>query len=123
MNIQPIASSATPKLDDRTTGAADPSAAAASTAAAKTGATQADPSAKTDPSRSDLDAAVKKLNDSMSASSQTLEFSVDHDSKQIVVKLIDQNTKEVLRQIPSAEALEMAKSIDKLQGRLIHQTA
>jgi flagellar protein FlaG len=59
----------------------------------------------------------------MSASSQTLEFSVDDDSKKIVVKLIDQSTKEVLRQIPSAEALEMAKSIDRLQGRLIHQTA
>jgi flagellar protein FlaG len=118
MNIQPLGSPTTPKLDDRPVGAADPAA-----ATAKSAATQAEPAAKADPSRGEVDDAVKKLNDSMSSSSQSLEFSVDHDSKQIVVKLIDQNTKEVLRQIPSAEALEMAKSIDKLQGRLIHQTA
>ena len=82
---------------------------------------------KAAPSRIEVDAAVKKLNDSMSASSPTLEFSVDQDSKQIVVKLIDQSTKEVLRQIPSVEALQMAKAIDetldKKQGLLIHQTA
>jgi flagellar protein FlaG len=121
MNIQPFGSPTTSKLDDRTVGATDPSAPGGATASKS--ATQAGPAAKADPSRGEVDDAVKKLNDSMSASSQSLEFSVDHDSKKIVVKLIDQNTKEVLRQIPSVEALEMAKSIDKMQGRLIHQTA
>lgn len=122
MNIQSLGSPTNQKLDDRTVGA-DASSAAASAAGAKPAATQAGASAKTDPSRGEVDAAVKKLNDSIAVSSQTLEFSVDDDSKQIVVKLIDQSTKEVLRQIPSAEALEMAKSIDKMQGRLLHQTA
>jgi flagellar protein FlaG len=44
-----------------------------------------------------------------------------------VVKVIDQDTREVVRQMPSKEALEIAKSIDKLQekmqGVLISQTA
>jgi flagellar protein FlaG len=109
MNIQPLASPTIPPLDERPAGAAS--------------ATPAGPAAKAAPSRAEVDAAIKTLNDAMSVSSQTLEFSVDHDSKQIVVKLIDQNTREILRQIPSVEALEMAKSIDKLQGRLLHQTA
>lgn len=131
MNIQPLGSPATTQLDDRTV-AADPSSASgattATTAATATSATaQADPSAKAAPSRKDVDAAVKKLNDSMSSSSQSLQFSVDHDSKEIVVKLIDQNTGDVLRQIPTPEALQMAKAIDetldKKQGLLIHQTA
>lgn len=131
MNIQPLGSPATTQLDDRTV-AADPSSASgattATTAATATSATaQADPSAKAEPSRKDVDAAVKKLNDSMSSSSQSLQFSVDHDSKEIVVKLIDQNTGDVLRQIPTPEALQMAKAIDetldKKQGLLIHQTA
>jgi flagellar protein FlaG len=40
-----------------------------------------------------------------------------------VVKVIDQNTQEVVRQIPSKEALEIAKSLDKMRGLLIRQTA
>src|SRR5206468_1749197 len=100
MNIQPLGSPTTPQLDERTAGTADPSAVGGA-AAAKSSAAPAGASAKAAPSRTEVDAAVKKLNDSMSASSQSLEFSVDQDSKQIVVKLIDQSTKEVLRQIPS----------------------
>ncbi len=56
-------------------------------------------------------------------SSQNLEFSVDNAEGGVVVKVVDQQTKEVLRQIPSEEALEIAKSLDKLQGLLIKQTA
>ena len=42
----------------------------------------------------------------------------------MVVQLIDQKTKEVLRQIPSKEALDIAKSLDDTsKGLLIKQTA
>jgi flagellar protein FlaG len=80
------------------------------------------------PSREDVSAAVKKMNDAMLGSSQSLQFSIDEDSKDIVVKVIDQSTKEVVRQIPSKEALQIAKSIDKSidkmqQGLLIDHTA
>jgi flagellar protein FlaG len=128
MNISPLPSGATqtsatpstaaPAPADRTTGAVQQSAGAAPAAATEK---------KASPSRDEVDAAVKKLNDSIPGSSQTLQFSVDHDTKEIVVKLIDQDTKEVVRQMPSEEALRMAKSIDesmkKLQGRLIDHTA
>ena len=126
MNIQPFGSPAAPKLDDRPVGTAEPHT-TTGTASVKSAATQADPSSKASPSRAEVDAAVKKLNDAMPGASQTLQFSVDHDSKEIVVKLIDQNTKEVLRQIPSVEALQIAKSIDasldKKQGLLIDHSA
>ncbi|VXC67301.1 flagellar protein FlaG [Massilia sp. 9I] len=75
------------------------------------------------PSREQVGDAVKKINDGMRASSQSLEFAIDEDSKDIVVKIIDQNTREVVRQIPSVEALEIAKSLDKMRGLLISQTA
>jgi flagellar protein FlaG len=76
------------------------------------------------PSHEDVSAAVKKMNEAMLGSSQSLQFSIDEDSKDIVVKVIDQSTKEVVRQIPSKEALQIAKSIDKMQqGLLINQTA
>jgi flagellar protein FlaG len=63
------------------------------------------------------------LNKASQAKAQGLEFSVDNDSKRTIVKVVDQTTKEVLRQIPSPEALAIAKSLDSSKGLLIKQTA
>jgi flagellar protein FlaG len=122
MNIQPLGSPTTARVDDRPAAAPAPSAPVSTAQPAASDAAAARKAA-TPPSRADVDAAVKKLNESMQVSAQSLEFSVDQDSKEIVVKLIDQDTKEVVRQIPSEEALQIAKSIDKMQGRLINQKA
>jgi len=121
MNIQPVASSAPPRVDERSTQPA-PSVGAAESAS------KSKPADGVKPSHEDVAAAVKKMNDAMLGSSQSLQFSIDEDSKDIVVKVIDQSTKEVVRQIPSKEALQIAKSIDKSmdkiqQGLLINQTA
>jgi flagellar protein FlaG len=117
MNIQPVGSSASPRVDDRT---AQPAPSAGATAPSS----KSKPADGTEPSHEDVSAAVKKMNDAMLGSSQSLQFSIDEDSKDIVVKVIDQSTKEVVRQIPSKEALQIAKSIDKMQqGLLINQTA
>jgi flagellar protein FlaG len=121
MNIQPVGSSAAPRVDDRS-----PLPAAAVGATDETGKSKPADGAK--PSHEDVSAAVKKMNDAMLGSSQSLQFSIDEDSKDIVVKVIDQSTKEVVRQIPSKEALQIAKSLDKSidkmqQGLLINQTA
>jgi flagellar protein FlaG len=117
MNIQPVGSPVSPRVEDRP---AQPAAPAGVTeTAGKSKLADA-----VEPSREDVSAAVRKMNDAMLGSSQSLQFSIDEDSKDIVVKVIDQNTKEVVRQIPSKEALQIAKSIDKMQqGLLIDQTA
>ena len=65
--------------------------------------------------------AVKEINESVK--SQGLEFSIDTDSQQTVVKVVDQKTQEIIRQMPSVEALEIAKALDRLQGLLIKQQA
>lgn len=57
------------------------------------------------------------------SNSSDLKFDVDKDSGERVVKVIDQATKEVIRQIPSEEMLSIARSLDKLQGLLIKQKA
>jgi len=108
-------------VDDRPT---QPAASAGATAPSG----KSKPADGVEPSHEDVSAAVKKMNDAMQGSSQSLQFSIDEDSKDIVVKVIDQSTKEVVRQIPSKEALQIAKSIDKSmdkiqQGLLINQTA
>lgn len=70
-----------------------------------------------------LDDALKHINKSMQALGQNLEFSVDADTDRTVVKVIDQDTKEVIRQMPTAEALEIAKALDRVQGLMIRQKA
>jgi flagellar protein FlaG len=66
--------------------------------------------------------AAKQLNDFMDRYAIELRFSVDSDTKQIVVKVLHQGTGELIRQIPSAEALKISKAFDTLQGLLIRKT-
>lgn len=75
------------------------------------------------PSMEQVTHAVAELNQSRQAQSLGLEFSIDTDSKRTIVKVVDQNTKEVLRQIPTVEALEIAKSLDASMSLLSKQTA
>jgi flagellar protein FlaG len=77
------------------------------------------------PSLDQVHRAVSELNQSQQARAQGLEFSVDTDTQRTVVKVIDQSTKEVLRQIPTPEALEIAKALEAktTKGVLIEQTA
>ncbi|MEQ1599861.1 MAG: flagellar protein FlaG [Methylotenera sp.] len=70
-----------------------------------------------------LAGAVKKLNDYVAPALQTVEFSLDHDSKRMIVKVVDTATHKVLRQIPNEEVIAMSKTLDKLQGLVIRQTA
>lgn len=67
--------------------------------------------------------ALQSINKALETMSQNLEFTVDEDSHRTIVKVIDQQTKEVIRQMPTAEAVEISKALDKLQGLLIRQKA
>lgn len=71
----------------------------------------------------DVDQAVQKINETMQTFSQKLEFSVDKETEAFVVKVVDKETKEVIRQIPSEELLNIAKALDKLQGLFIKDQA
>jgi flagellar protein FlaG len=71
------------------------------------------------PSMEQVKQAVHDINQSMKSLSRGLEFSIDADTKQTVVKIVDPQTKEVIRQMPSQEALEIAKALDQVLGKLI----
>jgi flagellar protein FlaG len=73
--------------------------------------------------KSDLETAVKKLNDLVAPALQTVQFSLDAQSERMVVKVVDTASKLVLRQIPNEEVLAMSKTLDKLQGLMVRQTA
>ncbi|MGZ3182402.1 MAG: flagellar protein FlaG [Telluria sp.] len=119
MSIQAIS---TPPPRPSGTGDAAPAPAAARPAAAVDTAVAVEKAAKA-PTAEQLDQAISNINKTLQTLSQDVEFSVDKDSNRTIVKVVDQNTKEVIRQIPSPEALEIAKALDTVRGLLIKQTA
>jgi len=68
-------------------------------------------------------AAMQSANTYMQSVSSNLQFSLDEDSGRTIVKVVDTETEEVLRQFPSEEMLSIAKSIDRMQGLLIDREA
>jgi flagellar protein FlaG len=103
--------------------------ATSATAAAPTETTQAVQQPAAVLSSGQLEQVVKELNKTMASLKQGVEFSIDSDTHETIIKVVDQQTKEVIRQYPSKEALEIAKSLaesksaDKLQGLFIQQQA
>jgi flagellar protein FlaG len=68
----------------------------------------------------DLDQAVDKLNDFVQNLQRDLQFSIDEKSGEMVVKVIDTASQKVIRQIPSEDALKLARSLmeQKEDGKL-----
>jgi flagellar protein FlaG len=120
MSIQAIGS-APVSPPDRPTGDAPAPVARAAAAPVQTAA--AVEKAPAVPTADQLKEAVANINKTLQTLSQDLEFSIDKDSNRTIVKIVDQKTKEVIRQIPTPEALEIAKALDTVQGLLIRQTA
>ena len=73
--------------------------------------------------KASLVAAVKKLNDFVAPALQTIQFELDQQTERMVVKVVDVASHQVLRQIPNEEVLAMSKTLDRLQGLVIRQTA
>ncbi|WP_085723360.1 flagellar protein FlaG [Pseudomonas sp. R37(2017)] len=58
-----------------------------------------------------LKQAVQQIEKFVQSIKRNLEFSIDEQSGKVVVKVIASETGEVVRQIPSAEALKLAESL------------
>lgn len=72
-----------------------------------------------------LQEAAEKISAHLNLKNSSLEFSVDQNSGKNVVKIVDKTTKEVVRQIPSEEAIHIAQASDELdeirQGLLLSE--
>ena len=67
--------------------------------------------------------AVEQVNDALRRVSAGVEFSLDQGSGRVIARVVDSETKEVLRQIPSEQMLAISRAIDDLRGMLIQQEA
>lgn len=63
--------------------------------------------------REELDEAVSQLNDFVQNVHRDLQFEVDNDLGQTIVKVVDQQTQKVIRQIPDEVALRLAENLQQ----------
>jgi flagellar protein FlaG len=65
-----------------------------------------------------LKAIVEQARAAVSISTANLQFSIDEESGETVVKVVDTETDEVIRQIPSEEMLALARNLQRMEGLL-----
>lgn len=75
------------------------------------------------PTPEQLELVVKEIQRSVGGNTTNLTFSVDTGSGRTVVTVMDSETKEVVRQLPSEEALRISRTLDRMQGLLINGKA
>ncbi|HRQ59072.1 MAG TPA: flagellar protein FlaG, partial [Azoarcus taiwanensis] len=68
-----------------------------------------------------LQSALTDVKAALSVVTSDLRFTIDDDTGRTVVKIVDKETDEVIKQIPSEEMLRISRALDTLQGLLIKQ--
>ncbi len=71
-----------------------------------------------DVSEKELKKAVNEINDAFKSMNIARQFVIDKDTDQVVVKILDTEKNEVIRQIPSEDALRISKNIKEMLGLL-----
>ncbi|WP_404361741.1 flagellar protein FlaG [Marinobacter sp.] len=69
--------------------------------------------ARTEAQREELDGAVSKLNDFVQNVQRDLQFEVDNEKGSTIVRVVDQQTQQVIRQIPDELALRLAENLQQ----------
>lgn len=105
--------------------AAPAPAGAASAAAARASAAVPVPEPAPQPAPAEqVQKAVEALKQLVEARApNSLAFSIDDATGKTIVRITDAQTGEMIRQIPSEEMLEIARSLDRMQGMLLQQQA
>jgi len=67
--------------------------------------------------------AVDQINNVVQNSNKDVQFKLENSNGKVVVQVMDTQNHQVIRQIPSKEALAISQALDKLQGLLLKQHA
>jgi flagellar protein FlaG len=77
----------------------------------------------TAPSREVVDQAARRIEDFVKSVGRSLSFSVESGTGHSVLRVVNPNSGEVIRQLPAEETMRIARSIDYLQSVLVNQRA
>lgn len=116
-NNQQISSSS---YQQGVTTAANPTKAQTDGPLAKAIAYEATSEAQPKLQKDQLEAMAQKLQDFVAPLNRGLEFSVDEDSGRDVIKVIDKDSGDIVRQYPSEEVLELVASLSDAAGMFVN---
>lgn len=91
--------------------------------AKETPANAADQVKRTQQEPAPLEEVVSKLNDLVHELHRELQFSVDDKSGDTVIKVVDSETDEVVRQIPSEEVVRLRQRLQEAAGVIFQDLA
>jgi flagellar protein FlaG len=63
-----------------------------------------------------IEDTIAKIREFIGPANSSLKIEIDPDTDRIVVKILDDQSGELIRQIPSQEMVEIAKRLDAMQG-------
>ncbi len=61
---------------------------------------------------------IEKLENIAASLNYKIEYEINRETKRIAVKIIDKNTKKIIREIPPEEILKFLKNFEKMLGLL-----
>ncbi len=129
MNIESVTTSSAPQRPPEVQGQSSPRAPTTSAKAAELASSQrqqrveAKNQSSENTQKLSVEDAVKRLTDFVAPTNSEINFSIDEESGVRVVKVLDSQSKEVIRQFPSEEAIQLAMALDKLQGLFVKDKA
>lgn len=65
--------------------------------------------------------AIERANDALSVANRKFEYSIHEETKEIMVKVIDSETDEVIREIPPEKILDMVAKMWEMAGMLVDE--
>lgn len=74
-----------------------------------------------EPAKSTIDSAMSELNAKMSMAKTRCAYAYDKDTKRITIKVYDEDTDELIREVPPEKSLEVLKRIWELAGIIIDE--
>ncbi|MFA5679576.1 MAG: flagellar protein FlaG [Pseudomonas sp.] len=72
----------------------------------------------TEADREQVLAAVEEMQNYMDAAGRNLQFQLDDDSGRMIVRVTEASTGDVIRQMPSEEALRLAENLSEIRSLL-----
>lgn len=66
--------------------------------------------------------SLQEINNMLASMSISVQFEIDPNYKDVIIKVVDQQTDQVILQIPSEDVVRIAKAMDSLKGLLFSQS-
>jgi len=74
-------------------------------------------------SKNEVDQALTEIKAQLGSVGREINFAVDEDLNIVIIKVVNKDTEEVIRQIPTEEVVEIARNIQNNKGFLFEEEA